>query len=287
MGSIQVIKPGFQSTIQDLGRYGFRKIGVPTSGAMDLKSMLDANQIVGNDESNPVIEHTFYGGVYQFNEAAIISITGAICNPTVNSVSITQYESIKIEKEDILEIQYPSRGCRSYLAIQGRPKIQQVMNSYSTYLPGRFGGFDGRSLQKGDLLKWDFSSNESLIRNFKKEEIPYFSSKVSIAVEKGPEFDLLDASYQEKLFSTSHEVTSDSNRMGIRLQGEEIEVTHLEMTSSPVIPGIIQIPPSGNPIILMKDAQTIGGYPRIGLINESDLWRIGQVKTGDLIRFTI
>ena len=155
MGSLTVIKSGFMSTIQDRGRIGYRRIGVPVSGAMDTKSMRDANKIVGNAESTPVVEHTFYGGIYLFNTISIISITGASCNPTINGRLVNQYEAIKVEKGDELEIHYPKRGCRSYLAIQGRLRIPLVMNSCSTYLPGKFGGFKGRAIQKSDVIFWD------------------------------------------------------------------------------------------------------------------------------------
>lgn len=287
MESIRVIKAGFQSTIQDLGRCGFRKFGVPVCGAMDSKSMRDANKIVGNPESNPVIEQTFYGGIYKFNEPAIISITGSNSGPTLNDRQIPQYEAIRVESGDKLEIHHPSRGCRSYLAIQGHIDVPKVLDSYSTYLLGSFGGYEGRTLRVDDEIRWMFSLDESLIMEFPKKDIPYFSSKIVVDIEKGLEFEIFDEPTLDLFRSTSFAVSSQSNRMGIRLSGEKIGFNRLEMVSSPVVPGIIQLPPSGNPIILMNDSQTIGGYPRIGVVKESELWRLGQVKSGDQIRFNI
>ena len=285
MGQLTVIKQGFQTTIQDLGRFGYRKLGVPISGAMDSKSMIDANHIVGNPDTNPVIEHTFYGGKYKFFDSTCISITGASCNPTVNGELVPQYESVQVKSGDELEINYPTRGCRAYLAIQGKFSIPNVMESYSTYLQGKFGGFDGRTLQKGDVVNWQNDKNELEKVAFSKSQIPYFSTKITIWIEKGPEFLELSESAIKQLTMEPFEVDSKSNRMGIRLKSKNLKSPIIEMVSSPVFPGIIQLPPSGNPIILMKDGQTIGGYPRIGFIKHDDLWRLGQVKAGDQISF--
>ena len=287
MRSLEVIKQGFQSTIQDFGRFGYRNIGVPKSGAMDFKSMKDANRLVGNSACNPIIENTLYGGVYHFNDPALLSICGARCNPKINGKSIPQYKSISVNEGDELEVNHPTKGCRSYVAIQGIFIVPKVMNSYSTYLLGRFGGFNGRALQANDVINWEISTIQSEVMDFPKEEIPYFSSKNTIEIVQGLEFALLDDNAEEQLFSTSFMVTSQSNRMGIRLSGENIDFKNIQMISSPVIPGIIQLPPSGNPIILMNDSQTIGGYPRIGVVIESELWRLGQVKSGDQIRFKL
>ncbi len=287
MGKLQVIKRGMQSTIQDLGRFGYRKIGVPISGAMDSKSLKDANTIIGNPEIYPAIEHTLYGGIYRFHDPCVISVTGAKCNPTINGVLFDQYIPVEISSGDELEIHHPVRGCRSYLAIQGKPEIPVIMKSYSTYLPGKFGGFNGRKLEAGDEIVWNSNPEFTSHYTLSNEEIPYFSTKISIKIKSGPEFDLLDDKAKDQLTGSPFKVSTDSNRMGIRLIGNEIQFPNIEMSSAPVIPGIIQLPSSGNPIILMKDGQTIGGYPRIGIVDESELWRLGQVKGGDNITFNI
>lgn len=283
--SLEVIKCGFQTTVQDFGRFGYRKIGIPTSGVMDIKSMIDANKLVGNPISNSVIENTLYGGIYRFNDSALFSICGAECNPKINGKIIPQYESIDVERGDELEVDHPTKGCRSYVAIQGVLSLPMVMNSFSTYLPGNFGGFRGRTLQVNDIINWENTVDAPVMMNFPKEEIPYFSSKITVEIEKGLEFYDMDARTQKQFLSTSFSVTSQSNRMGIRLSGGDIDFEKVEMISSPVVPGVIQLPPSGNPIILMKDSQTIGGYPRIGIVKQTELWRLGQVKSGDQIRF--
>lgn len=287
MGIFRVIEAGFFTTIQDKGRFGYRKYGIPISGAMDLKSMMDANFLVENPKNNPVLECTLDGGIYQFLDAAMVGSTGAQSSILLNGTQVSQYEPILVSKGDVLEIGYPTRGCRSYLAINGELDIPMVMGSYSTYVPGKFGGFHGRKLQRGDELVWTGSGKYHDTKSLPKEQIPYFSSKVRISVEPGPELGWLSEEAKSSFLSSRFEVQSQSNRMGIRLGGNSIECPRKQMVSSPVKPGVIQLPPSGNPIVLMNDGQTIGGYPRIGVVKKSELWRLGQLKAGDQISFTL
>jgi len=287
MGIFRVIKAGFFTTIQDKGRFGYRKYGIPISGAMDLKSMMDANFLVGNPKDNPVLECTLNGGIYQFLDAAMVGSTGAQSSILLNSTQISQYEPILVSKGDVLEIGYPTRGCRSYLAIKGELDIPMVMGSHSTYVPGKFGGFHGRELQKGDELAWTDSGKHHDTKSLQKDQIPYFSSKIRISVEPGPEFSWLSEKAKSSFLSSRFEVQPQSNRMGIRLGRNSMECPQKQMVSSPVKPGVVQLPPSGNPIVLMNDGQTIGGYPRIGVVKEYELWRLGQVKAGDQISFTL
>ncbi|MEQ9310768.1 MAG: biotin-dependent carboxyltransferase family protein [Balneolaceae bacterium] len=287
MGSLSILDGGLFTTIQDLGRKGFRKYGVPTSGAMDLKSYKLANWLVGNREGSPVLELTVKGGKYQFKNAAKIAITGALMNPKLNGSAVEMNRSLELKKGDMLELGFASRGCRSYLAIQGVMYSNKVMESYSTYTLGKFGGFDGRSLQKGDVLEWENLKIDFEVREARKDQIPYFSSKVEVRIIAGPEWDWLNKESQNKFLNNKFEISSKSNRMGIRLLGNLFEKHDQQMVSSPVIPGIIQLPQKGNPIILMQDGQTIGGYPRIAKVLDEDLWRLGQVKQGDRLSFKL
>lgn len=277
MNSLTVIDGGLFTTIQDSGREGYRKFGVPVSGGMDEKAYNLANKIVGNKKGSPVLECTLNGGKYRFNSRAIIAITGAKMSPTLNSDPIEINSLIEIHKDDILELGFAKRGCRTYVAIQGEWDIQKVMGSYSTYTQGVFGGFKGRTLKKGDVVKWverDVAFNKISI----SDQIPYYSSKITVQFIPGPEWDSIETVEQERFLNTKFRVSSKSNRMGIRLETDEpIKSEKLDMKSSGVIPGIIQLPPGGNPIILMKDCQTVGGYPRLGKIVDSDLDRLAQV----------
>lgn len=243
--------------------------------------------MVGNPKGSPVLELTLKGGKYRFESDAIIALTGALLNPKINGLEVEMNRSLKIKKGDELEFGFAKRGARAYLAVRGILNIHKVMGSFSTYNLGNFGGFEGRTLQKGDIVEW--KEVESVFKEIEapKGQIPYFSSKVSLRIMRGLEWEWLDKEAQKKLLSSTFKVSSKSNRMGIRLEGKSLQTPTREMVSSPVIPGIIQLPPNGNPIILMKDGQTIGGYPRIAKVLDEDLWRLGQVKARDTIRFKL
>lgn len=286
MSKLQVIDGGLFTTIQDSGREGYRKFGVPISGAMDMQSYKNANKLVGNNEDDPVLEFTLKGGVYKFDSDAVIAITGALMSPNLNEDEIEMNTSIQVTKGDILKIGFAEKGCRAYLAIQGEWDIDEMMGSYSTYVLGKFGGLDGSKLKEGDGILWRNSASDFLERKLPKEEIPYYSSKLTVEFITGPEWEWLSVESQEQFLSTSFKVSSKSNRMGIRLETEEPILSQKSgMRSSGVIQGVIQLPPNGNPIILMKDGQTVGGYPRMGTIPEIYLDRIAQLPPNGIVRF--
>ncbi|MEP1151324.1 MAG: biotin-dependent carboxyltransferase family protein [Balneola sp.] len=286
MSKLKVIDGGLFSTIQDSGREGYRKFGVPISGAMDMQSFKNANKLVGNKEDDPVIEFTLKGGVYKFNSDAVIAITGALMNPNLNDNKVEMNSSIQVRKGDILKIGFAEKGCRAYLAIQGEWELDEEMGSYSTYEFGKFGGLDGSKLKAGDEISWKNTDTDFFKRTLPKDEIPYYSSKLTVEFITGPEWEWLTVENQEEFLNTSFKVSSKSNRMGIRLETEEPILTQKAgMRSSGVIPGVIQLPPNGSPIILMKDGQTVGGYPRIGTIPEIYLDRIAQLPPNGTVRF--
>lgn len=287
MGSLKVLNAGLFTTIQDKGRIGFRKYGVPLSGPMDKKAYKLSNWLVGNAPGFPVLELTISGGSYQFDSDTCIAITGADMKPSVNDKPAPVNKTLLVKKGDILSFKSAGRGCRAYMAIRGILIANQTMNSYSTYTIGGFGGQDGRALQKGDILSWEEASGEDIIREVEKAEIPYFSSKVTVKVKTAPEWHWLSEDEQQNVLTKKFEVDSASNRMGVRLTAGKIDAPDRQMTSSPVMPGIIQLPKSGKPIILMVDGQTIGGYPRILKVLDSELWRLGQVKPGDTVSFEL
>lgn len=287
MCALKVLDPGLLTTIQDSGRFGFRKYGVPTSGAMDIKAYNISNWLVGNVSNEAVLEFTVKGGRYRFEADALIAITGALMGPKINDIEIPMNSSISVKSGDTLELGFSNRGCRAYLAIKGKLHIERIMNSYSTYTIGMFGGFKGRTLRKDDIIEWTKSEEEWGMRKISNEEIPYYSSKVTFNVMKGMEWDWLENSVQQEFLNSEFKVSSQSNRMGIRLQGVTLDTPGRDMISSPVIPGIIQLPPNGVPIILSQDGQTIGGYPRIAKVPDDELWRLGQLKPGDSVSFKL
>lgn len=286
MGKLTVLDGGLFTTIQDKGRSGYRKYGVPSSGVMDISAYKKANFLAGNSKNAPVLECTLKGGKYQFNTDATIAITGALMNPGINDNEIGMNTSVKVRAGETLELGFAKKGCRAYVAIRGSWDIDKVMGSCSTFTLGKFGGLNGTPLKKGDQISWQEIPESLEPRTLQNDGIPYYSSKITIEFIPGPEWDQLNDQEKDKFLNSSFRVSSKSNRMGIRLESEKpIVMNQVDMKSSGVIPGIIQIPPNGLPIILMKDGQTVGGYPRIGKILDIHLNRIAQVPINGTIKF--
>ena len=284
-------KPGLLTTIQDLGRNGFKKDGIITSGAMDPVAHRIANLLVQNDETEPTIEITLYGPTIRFVENTVISLCGGDLSPYLNGKAMKMNRPIWIHKGDVLTFGRPKTGCRAYLAVHGGLKIKQVMGSYSTYLRAEIGGFKGRALQKGDQLELNLK-NVNL-----NEQHQNWSSGISsippigikrVRVLKGRHFDDFSKSSQDRFFEESFKVSAQSDRMGYRLDGKSLELSKpKEIISEAVTFGTIQVPANGKPIILMADSQTIGGYPKIAEVISVDLPVVAQAKPGDELQFKL
>ena len=299
--SITILKPGIYSSIQDYGRWGYQQYGIPVSGAMDGFSARLANIICGNDEDEPLIELTLHGVEIIFNEPACISLTGGGSRIFINDIEITFNKLIKVDSSSILKLKPTRSGCRSYLAVQGGLDIKKEMGSASTYTPASLGGLNGQALKTGDMIS--FSRKKAL--HEKANEIMVidkgFASSswqvstpvtqpmrdtINIKICIGPEWDLFQTDTQEKFFKLPYSISVKANRMGIHLEGPTIALTEKkEMISTPVTRGIIQVTNEGLPIILMADAQTTGGYPRIARVCSADLSILAQCRPGDKILF--
>jgi len=279
LSKVKVIKSGLLTTIQDKGRFGYRKLGIPQSGVLDNRAYRQANWLVNNALDAPVLECTLQGGIFRFERAGVIAITGADMAATLNGLPCEMNRSIGISRGEVLELGYARTGTRSYIGIQGVPDIERVMGSYSTYVLGGFGGFQGRALQAGDSFEWGRKKPNNPNRKLPEYVLPHFFNKKNIIrIMRGPEWEWLSLSAQRLLGSTFYTIHTDSNRMGIRLVGEELSLTNdLSMTSSATLPGTVQLLPNGQPIVLMHDGQTTGGYPRIAKVIEADLGRLAQI----------
>jgi antagonist of KipI len=277
MGKLRVIKSGSMATIQDKGRFGFRQFGIPQSGAMDLRSMKEANYLTGNQEDYPVIEFALAGLKLEAMEDSIIGIVGA--SVKVNSKEIEGANWL-LKAGDVLEISHPDQ-VYGYLSIGGLLNAKLDFGSYSTYTMAGFGGIEGRPLKSGDILETDDDPTFEP-RAFQKQTSA-LDNVVAIRIMKGPEWNMLKELPDGKTFT----IDPASNRMGIRLSGATIKCDGSEIISSAVIPGTIQLPANGQPIILMNDCQTTGGYPRIGKVIEEDMGKLAQVKSNQKIHFHI
>ncbi|MFT8322269.1 MAG: biotin-dependent carboxyltransferase family protein [Bacillus sp. (in: firmicutes)] len=302
---ITILKPGLLTTIQDLGRYGFQKYGVIVSGAMDATAHIIANLLVGNNQFMPTLEITLVGPAVQFKEDSLISICGGDLSPEINGKFVSTWRTIFVEKDSILTFGKAISGCRAYLAVSGGFAVPSVMNSYSTYLRAEIGGYFGKALQAGDSLQYGKASElakrwseklkkKQCINGMVEEKwtiaptmISSYQKDISVHLLKGREFFLFSKESQCKLFQEEFTISSKSDRMGYRLQGEALFLEkQQEMISEAVDFGTIQVPADGNPIILLADRQTIGGYPKIGQIATVDFSSLAQAKPNDRLRFT-
>jgi len=281
MGKLKVIKAAGLSTIQDEGRFGYRQYGIPQSGAMDLVAMHEANELVGNAPNFPVIETAIQGLVLEAMQDSIIGLTGAEVSLTVNGNKAPMNKSIQLKKGDTLTVSSPLAGVYSYLGIGGNLVATEDFGSKSTYLLAGFGGVSGQRLGKGDVLetKNAASFQERIIKKMTQPQ----SEIQTIRIMKGPEWSLLKDLPDRMVF----QIDPSSNKMGIRLQGDPIGVDGKEIVSSAVIPGTIQVPSNGLPIVLMNDCQTTGGYPRMGKVIDADLGLLAQISAGRQIRFAL
>ena len=285
--SIEILRPGMFSTIQDKGRSHLRKYGIPESGVMDEWAAGIANFLVGNSGDSPLIEFTLTGGRLRFLSDCRVALSGADMNPQIDNKPIKMDEGIVVKSGSELSFGTAKRGLRCYLAVSGKWQIQEVMGSHSTYVPGNFGGFEGRALKKGDIIQISSRIPEAQ-RHLPKELVRYYSKSAEISFMKGPEWDIIPDGAKKQFLSASYAIESTSDRMGIRLKSDKaILLERNSLASSAVIPGSIQLTNGGQPIVLMKDGQTIGGYPRLGTVIKSDLFRLAQIQPGGEIRFNL
>lgn len=295
--SIRVLHSGLLTTIQDIGRYGSQKFGVIVSGAMDSYSLRLANLLVGNKENEATLEITLFGTTLQFDEDTLISITGGDFLPTIDGNKVLSWRPILIKKNSVLKFNSAIKGSRAYVAFAGGIDIPEIMKSKSTYLRANIGGFKGRALQKGDIFSVGEVSEigEKLIEQLKNSDATWsvdfnnlirFEQNQYIRVLKGTEFNRFDQESQNIFFEKPYTLTVQSDRMGYRLDGPTLSLAeNFELLSEGVTFGTVQIPSNGQPIILMADRQTTGGYPKIAQVITADLPSLAQIQPTRTIRF--
>ncbi|KGK89360.1 biotin-dependent carboxyltransferase family protein [Clostridium sp. HMP27] len=289
MGEIKIKNPGLLTLIQDNGRYGYQQFGVPVSGVMDGFSHRIANILVGNNENEALLEVTILGPEIEIMNGSLIAITGGDLSPFLNGKPIPMWESIRIKKGDILGFGQIKNGCRSYIAFAGGIQVKKVMGSGSTYVKARIGGLNGGNLKSGDIIKignLEDNLTSTKYRKLPNKYIPTYSNNIEVRVILGPQDDYFTEKGMEKFLSSEYKVTNECDRMGYRLEGEAIEHTNGgDIISDGINFGAIQIPSHGQPIIMMADRQTAGGYTKIANIISIDLPKIAQAKPGDCITF--
>ena len=277
---IKVLKEGLYTTIQDIGRFGYKNIGVPVSGSMDQTSAKLANLLLGNDESSAVLEMTLVGPTLEFMNDTYISITGADMNPSLNKQKVLQNKPLFVNKGDILYLSHSSNGMRSYLGIKGGFNSEKKLCSKSFYR----GITKREKLIKNDKIKFAKVTSSPMKMNKSINDFK-INRKNKINVFKGPEFDLLDSNSKDIIFNTDFTI-GVNNRMGYNLV-EPIENSISSIISSPVMPGTVQLTPSGRLIILCRDCQTSGGYPRVLQLDKSSMDSLSQKTIGETIKLKL
>ena len=283
--TIRVAKPGFFTTVQDLGRYGYAHLGISSAGAADELSFRMGNLLVGNQENAPALEMTLLGATLEFDERVMIALTGADCECKAGLDEATTNTAVEIPAGTVLQCGSMLSGARSYLAVQGGFDVPSIMGSASTFVAAHFGGFKGRRLQSGDLLQVR-KHGSSLIRSTPSGALDCLRIPRPLRVTKGAQQDWFGPEAFEKLFSCAYTVSEQSGRTGLRLKGETVRPREQSELLTDGIPlGAIQVPQDGQPIILFVDQQTTGGYPKIANVIAADIHRVGQMRPRDEVRF--
>lgn len=281
---MKILNGGTQTTLQDAGRAGHRHLGIPGSGAADKLSFALANYLVGNPWGTPALECSLGGLHVRFTRDTVIGLAGAEMWAQINGQNFPNFTAAPVKAGDILTLSFARQGVRSYLAVAGGLSGHTHFGSASTYIPAALGGVNGRALRAGDelILKDPIEERRKIPRGL----IPYLSTHVILRARPAPEFESLTAQSRRYLFVSAFTATPETDRMGSRLRGNKIELKKpLSMTSSPLLPGTLQLPPNGQPILALIDGHCTGGYARCLQVIRADLWQMGQIGPGTRVSF--
>ena len=285
---ITLVKAGLLASVQDLGRPGFRDSGMPVAGAMDRQAMACANLLVGNDPGAATVELTLVGGAWRFEEEVLAAVAGADLGGSLDGAPVGPWSSFLARTGSQLVFKSARTGVRAYLAVRGGLDVPVVLGSRSTYARAGVGGFKGRVLASGDRLPVGRAAGRAPApRVLSPGEVLPSGGGATLRVLLGPQDDRFTAEGIATFFSGEYRVTPQNDRMGYRLEGPPIGMHGpADIITDPLVPGAVQVPGSGQPIVMAADAQTTGGYIKIATVIGPDLRLLGQARSGDLLRFT-
>ena len=285
--SITILNPGMLTSVQDLGRIGYQQYGVSVSGVMDPRSASIANILVDNDEGEAVLECTMMGPHLRFDAPNIIAITGGDLGATLDGQSIDTYRAVPVNAGQTLRFTMLRTGCRAFVAFAGGLDIPLVMGSRSTDMKAKIGGYQGRKLQKDDVIAFRAPKTDLKnlgVRHISPEFVPRAEYKLRVVF--GPQDDAFTELGAMTFLSSVYTLTPEFDRMGCRLDGELIEhIKDGNIISDGIAFGAIQVPSAGKPIIMLADRQTTGGYTKIANVISADFRILAQLKAGDRVRF--
>ncbi|MBV7497844.1 biotin-dependent carboxyltransferase family protein [Pseudomonas sp. PDM24] len=288
---IEILSATALATVQDFGRFGSLGYGVGTSGAMDHLALALGNLLLGNPKGAAAIEIPLFPFEVRFVQDCAFAVTGAACEATLDGQPLLPFWVAQAREGQVLSLGYPTSGSRAYLCLAGGVDVPQVLGSRSTQLRGEFGGLQGRALQQGDQVSalrpgmsaqpTDFGVvSPSQALPLQRDGLP------AMRVLPAAEYECFLDESRAAFWSGEWKLTTQSNRYGYRLEGAPIlPKAPMEVRSHGIVPGVIQVPHGGQPIIQMRDAQPSGGYPKFGTVIEADLWRLGQAPIGSKVRF--
>jgi antagonist of KipI len=285
--AIEIIDSGFFTTVQDLGRYGYQRYGVPVSGAMDLFGLRAANVLVGNPQSAAALEITLVGPRVRFLADAIVAITGADLQPQLDDRPLPGWRPFVAPEGAVLSFGHARDGLRAYLAVAGGIDVPAVLGSRSTFTRGGLGGFDGRALQAGDRIRTGVTGLDRVEgRAFAPENIPVYGHDHAVRIVLGPQDEAFTCEGISTFLSAVYSLTPKSDRIGLRLSGPRVSHKASPDIVSDGIPfGAVQVAGDGLPMILTADRGTTGGYTKLATVISADLPRLAQALPGDRVSF--
>ncbi len=284
---ISVLKPGVLTTVQDEGRPGWLAFGMPLAGAMDPQAYALANLLAGNAPGAAAIEMTLLGATFRFEEAAYVAVAGADMSASLDGARVAPWSAFPVQRGAVLAFSAAADGCRTYLAVRGGIEIPPFLGSRSTYVRGGVGGQHGRPLAPGDALPVGAAAgDEPPPRSLPARDVPRHGREVGLRVLLGPQDDHFTAEGVATFLGSAYTVTNRNDRMGYQLEGPAVRHRRgADIVSDALLPGAVQVPGSGQPIVMMADSQTVGGYAKIGAVIGADLGKLAQARRGDTVRF--
>jgi biotin-dependent carboxylase-like uncharacterized protein len=291
---IEILTSGLLNSVQDLGRPGYLDQGIGRGGAMDAEALKIANLMIGNPEDDAGVEVSIFPFRLRFHAPCLFAVTGAVGRATLGNVVLPPWWSQRGGAGDELRIDPPQGGARIYIAFSGSIDLPTVLGSRATDLKSAFGGLDGRTLTRGDrlglgVMPSGVSPEHAPVSGFGVDPAEFertTESAQSLRFMPGAEYSAFTDEAKAALTSATWQTSKENNRQGMRLEGPALALTNkLELLSHGIMPGTIQVPPSGQPVIQLAEANTCGGYPKIGHVIEPDLWKLAQASTGTAFRF--
>lgn len=287
---LKIVKPGILTTVQDLGRWGHQSEGIPVAGAMDLEALRFGNVMLGNAENAAALEVTILGPEIVTGGHGLALFAGADLGFSVNSQEIGSWRAVVVKSGDVLSFRGPKAGCRGYLCFCGGIDVPIIMGSRSTYTRAKIGGYEGRALKQGDMLRtgepyaaWRRLEGFTLPDDLR----PVYSPDKPLKILKGLQSDAFTKLGQETLFSSEYTISTETDRMGSRFEGPPIEHGEkgADIISDGIPMGAVQIPGHGTPIAMLADRQTTGGYTKVGVLSPASIQALVQRMPGSTVRF--